>query len=376
MQNKPKIAIIGASYLQLPLVLKANELGYETFCFAYLEGAVCKDHCTAFYDISIVEKEAILSVCTELKIDAILTISSDLAVPTVNYVGNKLGLVCNPTASTEITTDKFQMKKAFASNGICSAQFIQCNSHTDLSAVKNLRYPLIVKPVDRSGSIGVTKVEHESLLVAAFDKALSNSLKKEVIVEEFITGTEVSVETISSNNVHSILAITDKVTTGAPHFVELEHHQPSLLSSTLQQSIRTLVISALNALKIQVGASHAELIISNDGTIYVNEVGARMGGDFIGSDLVQLSTGFDYLKAVLHLSLGIPVAIETEMRGHAGVIFEHSENIHAFERISEQEEFVVRLEKNKTSGKTLEKSSDRGNYLIYRNEKRINLAEL
>ena len=96
MNKLKKIAIIGASYLQLPLVKKANSLGHETYCFAYLEGAICKDYCTKFFPVSIIEKEEITEICRSLNIDAVLSIASDLAVSTVNFVAQELDLIANP----------------------------------------------------------------------------------------------------------------------------------------------------------------------------------------------------------------------------------------------------------------------------------------
>ena len=90
---KKKIAIIGASYLQLPAVLKAKALGYEVHCFAWEEGAVCKSRADFFYPISIIEKEKILDVCKQLHIDGITTIASDVAVLAVTYVASKMGLI-------------------------------------------------------------------------------------------------------------------------------------------------------------------------------------------------------------------------------------------------------------------------------------------
>ena len=87
-----KLAIIGASYLQQPLVEKCKELGVYSICFAWEEGAVCKDVCDKFYPISTVDKEAILKVCQEEKIDGITTIASDVATLTVSYVAEKMGL--------------------------------------------------------------------------------------------------------------------------------------------------------------------------------------------------------------------------------------------------------------------------------------------
>ena len=106
-----KLAIIGASYLQLPLVRKAREMGVQTLCFAWEEGAVCKEVCDRFYPISIVEKEEILKVCREEGIDGITTIASDTAVVTVNYVAAQMGLISNPADYTETTTNKYLMRR-------------------------------------------------------------------------------------------------------------------------------------------------------------------------------------------------------------------------------------------------------------------------
>ncbi|MDG1657575.1 MAG: ATP-grasp domain-containing protein, partial [Crocinitomicaceae bacterium] len=227
MSQPKKIAIIGASYLQLPVVEKANELGIVTHCFAYLEGAVCKDHCSKFHPISILEKDEILEICRTLKIDGVLSIASDLAVVTVNYIAHHMGLIGNDLNSSESTTNKYKMKQVLVENDLPTAKFEIIRSEEDLERVSIFEYPLIVKPVDRSGSLGVSKINSSEELSLAFNQALKVSLCKEVIVEEFISGKEISVESISQNGSHRILAFTDKVTNGAPNFVELEHHQPA-----------------------------------------------------------------------------------------------------------------------------------------------------
>jgi hypothetical protein len=108
------LAIIGASYLQRPLVEKAKAMGLRTICFAWAEGAVCKDLVDVFYPISIVEKEQILDVCQKEHIDGICTIASDVAAPTVAYVAEQMGLVGNsyeasPTMSEFMIPNEYEM---------------------------------------------------------------------------------------------------------------------------------------------------------------------------------------------------------------------------------------------------------------------------
>ena len=153
---KKKLAIIGASYLQLPLVERAKKTGIETHCFAWSEGAICKEIADFFYPISILEKDDILQKCIDIKIDGITTIATDMAVPTICYVAEKMNLVSNSFISSLASTNKNEMRNAFK-NGNCSIpKFIEANNNE--VNIKDFKFPLIVKPVDRSGSRGVTKV--------------------------------------------------------------------------------------------------------------------------------------------------------------------------------------------------------------------------
>ena len=314
------IAIIGASYLQLPIVLKAKEMGLRVICFMWDKEAVCKEYADKFYPLSVIEKEKILKVCQLEKIDAITSIASDLVVPTINYVADKMGLVSNPMKYSDITTNKYLMRQCFADNNIPSPKFViadEMNTHL----ICGFHFPLIVKPTDRSGSQGVGKVLDPVMLDRAIARAKSISFEKKAIVEEFITGREISVESISYQGKHYILQITDKVTTGAPYFVELEHHQPSSLSALVKEQMKEIVLKALDALHIVNGASHSELKITENNEIKVIEIGARMGGDFIGSDLVQLSTGYDFVRGVIEVALGEFTEPKFTQHKYSGVYF-------------------------------------------------------
>lgn len=369
-----KLAIIGASYLQLPLVLKAKEMGVETICFAWTEGAVCKDVCDHFYPISIIDKETILKVCQEIGIDGITTIASDTAVVTVNYVASRLGLISNPEEYSEITTNKYLMRQCFMDNGVPSPKFTLAETEKQIN-IDGFRYPLIVKPTDRSGSRGVEKVLCSDQLKDVVIRAQKESFEHKAIVEEFVTGREISVETISFKGEHHILQITDKVTTGAPFFVELEHHQPSTLSDIIKERIKTIVIQALDALHILYGASHSELKITEDGDIRVIEIGARMGGDFIGSNLVQLSTGYDFLKGVIEAAFGTfeaPIIIENH---YSGVYFLCEETKHLLPIIKNWKAHpeIVKAEITDDVLRHIECSGDRSGYLIYKSNKKFNI---
>ena len=301
-----KIVIIGANNFQLPLIKKAEELGYQTHVFAWKEGAVGAKYADFFYPISIVEKEEILKKCQEIKPDGVVTIASDLATKTVNYLAEKLNLVGNSMECTEISTNKYEMRKAFEKNKVSVPKFLEIID-SDVDVSKTFNTPIIVKPTDRSGSRAITKIENLQdikTIKDAINEAISTSFEKKAIIEEYIEGNEYSAEGISYNGEHTILAITQKETTGSPHFIETGHVEPANLDKDTIAKIKKEVILGLNSLKIKNGASHTEFKITPEGNVRIIEIGARMGGDCIGSDLVQISTGYDFLKMVLDVSLG------------------------------------------------------------------------
>ena len=156
--EKIKLAIIGASYLQEPLIQKAKSRGIETHVFAWAAGDVGEKSADYFYPISITEKDEILEKCREIGVDGICTIASDLAAVTVGHVANGLGLIGNPMEAVNVSTNKHLMRQCFEKNGDPSPKSIQVTSVNDLDGIA-LEYPIIVKPVDRSGSRGITKLE-------------------------------------------------------------------------------------------------------------------------------------------------------------------------------------------------------------------------
>jgi len=365
-----KLAIIGASYLQLPLVQKAKEMGIETHCFAWEDGAVCKEMADFFYPVSILEKEQILEICQQVHIDGITTIASDAAVPTVCYVAGKMGLTGNAVEDALVSTNKYLMRQRFVEFSVSSPGFVIANENYSIA---DFKFPVIIKPTDRSGSRGVKRIESPGNLQDAVLRAQDESFTHQAIIEEYISGSEVSVESISWKGKHYILAITDKVTTEDPYFVELEHHQPSQLSVEIQEKIKVETFKALTALNILFGASHAEFKITPDGNVYAIEVGARMGGDFIGSHLVQLSTGYDFVKGVIDISLGNFEEPVTNYQKCSGVYFLCKETKHLLPIIQKASNFPHIVEAKITDNElhNIQCSADRSGYLIYQDEKRL-----
>lgn len=299
-----KIAIIGANESINHAILKAREMGYETHVFAWQTGAIGEQTADFFYPVSIADKEQILEICKGIQPVAVVSITSDFAVRTVNYVARNLGLKCNGEKSDLYTGNKYIMRSALKKAGIYTPWFAEVGKSPNFNDMCDLQYPLIVKPTDRWSSKGVMRVDSQEGLLNAIDRAIEESYEGKAIIEGFMEGPEYSCECISYAGKHYFVAFTKKHTTGSPNYIEIGHMQPTDIPKGDQRKIIFVIFRALDALGIKYGASHTEFKILNNGEVGIIEIGARMGGDCIGTDLIQISTGYDYVKMTIDVALG------------------------------------------------------------------------
>ena len=372
-----KLAIIGASYLQEPLIEKAKSMGIETHVFAWKADDIGERTADHFYPISIVEKENILKKCKEIGIDGICSISSDLAVVAVNYVAEQMHLSGNPDDTTLRCTNKHDMREAFENNGDPSPKSILVEKAADLDGVE-LRYPIIVKPIDRSGSRGISKLDNDEHLEEAIKAAKEQGFIKKALVEEYAIGQEYSIECVSYHGQHHFLQMTHKYTTGAPRCIETGHLEPAPVDYGTRERVRNVVFHALDSLGVRNGASHSELKVAKDGTIRIIEIGARMGGDFIGSDLVHMSTGVDFVRAVIQIALGEePDLVPDRETKTAGVRFIFSkEDADIFYKLQkEHPEYIVNYEISDDLTGDVTDSSTRLGYFLMQADSRDELLK-
>lgn len=299
--------ILGAGPLQLPAIKKAKEMGLYVITVDRDMGALGFSFADKSLEISTNDIDRVVEAAAEYRIDAIMTLATDLPVRTVAAVVERQGLVGVSVDTAFKTTDKILMRETLRECNVPVPKFFKCVSEEEfLNAVKQIGAKCVCKPADSSGSRGVCMVSQcdtEDLLSDVYHYCHKYSISGEVIVEDYMEGHEVSVESVSVNDEVFILAVTDKITTGPPHFVEIGHSQPSLLSSSEIAEIETITKAAVRALGIRNSASHAEIIVTDNGPKIV-EIGARMGGDHIATHLVPLSTGIDMVKACIEIALG------------------------------------------------------------------------
>lgn len=303
-----KIMILGASILQLPAIEKAKEMGLEVIAVDMNPEAVGFSVPGVVKEvISTIDTSSILEAAKRHQINGIMTLASDMPMQSVAVVSHEMGLVGISEDTALKATNKAFMRDALKNAGVPVPMYFRVKDKLEfLNAVDSIRtlgYKCIVKPADNSGSRGVDLLKEESNLDDAYNYTKQFSRGGEIVVEEYMEGPEVSVETLAvSGDVH-VIQITDKITTGAPYFVEMGHTQPSRLAKNVRERIAEVAIAANKAIGINNGPSHTEIKVTEDGPKIV-ELGARLGGDCITTHLVPLSTGVNMVECSIRIALG------------------------------------------------------------------------
>jgi biotin carboxylase len=367
--RKMKLAIIGASSGQLPICLKAKEMGLQVHCFAWPEGAVCKDVVDFFHPVSIVDKDEIVAMCRELNIDGVVSNASELTAEIAAYISEKLGLNGTPYNVLAQLHDKFFVRQLSEKvSGLSKIKFYEYKGR-DLNI-----YPCVVKPSEGSAKSGVSFVSNKE----DFEKAVhyaGESTDGKIIVEEFITGKELSIESISFKGKHQVIQITDKDSSSAPHFVELGHHQPAAISDNLREKIEITIPQLLEEIGYTNGASHIEVKYSGE-ELYLIEANLRGGGDEISNKLVQMSSGVDYLRCMIEVALGVyrsPVIIsEPSFAGIYYLCKQTEDYLPFFEQADGKSWFVEGEIRNRDLKESLS-NYERDGYLIYKSDQKINI---
>lgn len=328
-----KLMILGASILQLPAIEKAREIGLDTIVVDMNSNAVGFDVPGIQKEvISTIDIPAILEAAKRHKIDGIMTLATDMPMRAVAAVATEMNLIGISIDTALKTTNKAEMRKALQERGVSVPKFFKVSNKNEyIEAVNQFKVPFIVKPTDSSGSRGIFEVidiTDERLIDETYEYCRSYSRVGDVVVEEYMNGPEVSVETVAVDGVCHVIQITDKITTGAPHYVEMGHSQPTRHSKEVAEKIAEIAIAANKAIGIKNGPSHTEIIVTEEGPKIV-EIGARLGGDNINTHLVPLSTGVDIVECCMKIALGETPDIKPKwnkgsairyFKQHAGIV--------------------------------------------------------
>lgn len=271
--------------------------------------AECRHEVDAFEIVGGQDFEQTLAVAKKYNICAVITAATDKPLVMMARVADALGLPFYSIETAKASTDKFLMKERFKKAEIPCAKGITIQNIEDAA---ELHYPIILKPRDNSGSRGVILCKNEEELSAAFAETKANTRLDTVLAEEFIEGQEYSIEALHYAGTCKVLQFTEKRTTPFPYNVELAHIQPASLSEECRLQIEQLISRIGVAMGFDNCPSHTELKI-NDRGIFIIETSPRLGGDYITSHLVPLSTGCNMEDNLIRIAMGDIHTIDTHI---------------------------------------------------------------
>lgn len=298
-----KLMILGAGIYQVPLIKRAKELGFYVIIVSIngnFPGFALADK---IYYLDTRDFEGILKAAREENIDGIITTGTDVAVKAMGYVNDKLELSGIGWNAALLSTDKALMKKAFIDGGVSTSTFEKAYTAKEAIAFFNkVNKPIMLKPVDSSGSRGVTKVSSAKEIVDTFDSILSYSQKDYIVVEEFVDGYEIGVDLFIKNHMVIINAIHGKITKhNGVTDVPIGHYFPFECSGTLRESIIKESNNVVKAIGFDNCAVNMDVIISNDYP-YILEASGRCGATCI-PELISRHYGIDYYELMIKTAM-------------------------------------------------------------------------
>jgi len=341
-------------------------MGLETYCFAWEKGAVCKDVVDHFIPISITEKEEIVRRCRQIGVDGVVSNASNITAEVASYVAGSLGFPCTPYETMCKIKDKAYVRGI--TNSISGLYPVRVREGRVRDLLREIPRPFVLKPVSGGGKRGVNFIDTDTVP----DESLLAS-DEPFVAEEYIRGQEYSVESLSFRGETDVIQITEKVGTGAPHFAEMEHHQPACISQRAETKIRKIVPQILSSIGFTNGASHTEIKIDENDNIYLVEVNPRGGGDQISNVLTSLSTDFDYLRGMIEVALGEYKSRPIHNVAYAGIYYLAKQSERLLPWFDKDEEWMW---EKKTDGRDLIVTSnnwERNGYIIYKSDKKITI---
>jgi carbamoyl-phosphate synthase large subunit len=310
------ILVFGGSDYQLSLINECKAMGLYTVVIDPNSEAIGKHFADAF---EIVDGQDFLSTCKvveKYKIDGIVTAATDKPLVMMAKIAEKYKFNFISLETAILSTDKYLMKKVFNQNNIPCAKGELIEKVEDLS-----NFPIIIKPRDASGSRGVFYCLNKEDAKNFFTQVKKYTLKNSILAENYLKGKEYSIEAIHFDNISKVVQITEKFVTELPYNVEIGHIQPAGLDDEIVKKIENLTSFVAKSFNFLNCVSHNEIKINDKGEIFFIEVSPRLGGDFISSTLVEISTGLSMERVLIDISLNNPFKIKELKNNSCGVFY-------------------------------------------------------
>lgn len=303
MRNKT-LMIVAAGFGQMPAIILAKKMRLRVIAIDKDPNAVGMTYADVALPIDVTDVEGAIKTAKEYGIDGVMTMQSDLSVPAVGAVVSALNLPGIMAETASMCSDKIKTYQKFEQNKIPYPKFRAIEEYDQLmNAIEQIGLPVVVKPSDSSGSRGVSKVEDNKGIREIFNKAKKYSRSGQIIIQEFIDGTEVGAQVFSvSKDKHYVIIHNDFISS-PPYFVPVGHSFPSKLDKKTLAKVESVIIKAINALGISLGPSNVDLIIDRSGQPKILEIGCRIGATCL-PELISYHTGTNWTRAAILAALG------------------------------------------------------------------------
>lgn len=310
MKQKKLMLLGGLRYL-IPVIKAAHELGLYVITCDYISDNIAHKFSDEYHNVSIMDKEAVLSLAKELDIDGIMSFAVDPGVITAAYVAEKLSLPSCPLKSIMILQDKALFRQFLTMHNF-TAPTAKGFSHERVTDddLSKFHFPVIVKPVDSAGSKGVTRVDNEGELEPAIQIALLNSFSGNFIIEDFIEQKGFSSDTdcFSVNGKMEFYSFSDQRfdENAINPYTPSAYSWPSTISSENQDELKHELQRLIDLLDLGTSIYNVEVRVGVDGKAYIMEMSPRGGGNRL-SEMLKYATGVDLIKNAVRAAVGYDV---------------------------------------------------------------------
>jgi carbamoylphosphate synthase large subunit len=325
------ILFLGASQQQLPPIEYARCAGHRIVTCDNRPTNPGHSIADSFHNISTIERPEVLNVARKEQIDAVVCYASDISAPTAAYVSERMGLPGNPFVSVEILTNKAKFREFQVARGYYTPKHVAfaINDVLDqITCVKRvlseLELPLIVKPVDASGSKGVTKIYDENGLIDAINRSMAFSQAKGVIIEQLVAplGFQVCGEGFLQEGKIIFFALANEhFTTGIT--VPIGESFPAMFSEDLECNAYNTIQQIMFDLGMKLGAFNFDLMFLNSGEVFVIEIGPRNGGNGM-PEAIRYAYQVDTISATVEAALGEQVQLSRKSSFYCSTYSIHS----------------------------------------------------
>lgn len=308
--NSKSFMIVGGGFGQVPAVQAAKELGLKTIVVDRNKEAVGMKLADVALPIDLVDIDNVVAAAKKYEVSGVMTMQSDIGVPTVGEVVDALKLNGNGRNIADRCSNKILTRQSLSIQGVPQPLFEVVETVEEAKkAARNIGYPCIIKAPDSSGSRGVVKVTMDKEVNDAFSEAMENTRGKQILVEEFISGIEIGAQGFSINGNCVSALVHDDVMSDPPYMVPIAHAFPSSLNEKQLAESEDAVKACVDALGIYEGPSNIDIIIDSYGKPRIIEVGARIGATCL-PELVFYYTGIDWVRSAIQVAAGMPTELK------------------------------------------------------------------